>query len=321
MKPPRFGPSLIVHGGAGSACAASELAPRRAAMLKAAKRALTILRDGGDALDAVIAAVRTLEDDPLFNAGLGSALNAAGMVEMDAAVMIAGIAGTDRAHIGANNAGGVAIVSRVRNPILLARAVMEKSPHVLIAAAGAERFARRTGMTLCRPSDLITTRSRARWTAMVRRVAKRPPDHGTVGAVALDVNGGIAAATSTGGITGKLPGRIGDSPIPGAGLYAAAAGAASATGYGEAIITHAICRTAVEGLSSASPSKSAQQTIANMGHDSGREAGVILIDSRGRVGYAHNAAAMEVASFDRKAGLIHRWVKPIGPSRRSGRPA
>jgi beta-aspartyl-peptidase (threonine type) len=280
-------------------------------MLKAAHSALTILRSRGGALDAVVAAVRTLEDDPLFNAGRGSALNALGAVEMDAAVMVAGSA----AIPGSNDAGGVAIVSRVRNPILLARAVMEKSPHVLIAGAGAERFARQAGMTLCRPEEMVTARSRARWTAIVKRAENRASEHGTVGAVALDLNGGIAAATSTGGITGKLPGRIGDSPIPGAGLFAGAVGAASATGYGEAIITHALCRDAVEGLIVATPQKSARQSILQMARATSRDAGVILIDAQGRVGYAHNAAAMEVVSFDRRAGLVHRWVEPIGRTR------
>jgi beta-aspartyl-peptidase (threonine type) len=307
----------MIHGGAGAACPAAELVPRHEGMLKAARRALVILRRGGAALDAVVAAVSTLEDDPLFNAGCGSSLNANGSVEMDAAVMVAGPA----IAVGAKRLGGVAIVSRIRNPVILARAVMEKSPHVLIGAAGAERFARLNGIALCGSQDLITPRARERWSAMIKRLEMQATDHGTVGAVAIDINGELAAATSTGGITGKLPGRIGDSPLPGAGIFAAAGGAASATGFGEAIIESALCREAVHLLTSTTPKRSAIESIAAFGRTTGSEAGVILVDSYGRIGCAHNAAAMEVVSFDPKAGLRHQWVKPIARSPDRGRTA
>jgi beta-aspartyl-peptidase (threonine type) len=143
MKAQR-GPSLVIHGGAGGAQEGADLVPRRAAMMRAAEKALSILRGGGGALDAVVAAVQVLEDNLLFNAGRGSALNAEGEVEMDAAVMIGGTL----CRTVAKRLGGVTLVRRVRNPVLLARAVMEHSPHVLIGGGAAERFARQVGVAL-----------------------------------------------------------------------------------------------------------------------------------------------------------------------------
>jgi beta-aspartyl-peptidase (threonine type) len=171
---------------------------------RALEAGAAVLGRGGASLDAVCAAVVELEDSPLFNAGRGAVYNAAGRHELDAAVM-------DGA---ARRAGAVAGVSRIRNPVLAARAVMEKTRHVLLVGRGAEAFARTQGLSLVRPSYFDT---RGRLLALRRNLKHH---HGTVGAVARDKGGNLAAATSTGGYTGKLPGRVGDSPIVGAGTYA-----------------------------------------------------------------------------------------------------
>jgi L-asparaginase / beta-aspartyl-peptidase len=273
-------------------------------MLEAAERARAVLDGGGSALDAVCASVVFMEDDPLFNAGRGSALNTDGEVEMDASLMVVPLGAdteTDGAAGGAIGAGGVAGVRRVRNPILAARAVMTQTPHVLIIGAAAERLAARAGVALCRPDELITERARMRWQTYMGRA----PEHGTVGAVALDMHGQLAAATSTGGITGKMPGRVGDSAIVGAGTFADRLGAASATGVGESIMKTTLCREVVRMLARATPARAAAMAIKSMELTAGGEAGVIVVDRHGRVGYAHNAQAMDVATFTPAAGVEH----------------
>ena len=225
MQPPAV---LAIHGGAGPAPpdatdSGAARWPGQAAGLGAALRAgRAVLADGGPALEAVIAAVMVLEDDEHWNAGRGSALTAAGTVEMDAAV----------ADGGDRRIGGVACVTGVRHPVLAARAVMEDGRHVLLSGAGAEAFAREAGLAFEAPEWFIIERRRealADWLAGA--------GGGTVGAVARDHDGHLAAATSTGGRNGQLPGRIGDSPIPGAGTWADDAGCAvSATGIGEAFL-------------------------------------------------------------------------------------
>jgi len=197
----------------------------RSGLTAALRAGYAVLDGGGTSLDAVVAAVIALEDSPLFNAGRGAVFNAAGRHELDAAVM-------DGAS---GKAGAVACVRRVKNPVLAARAVMERTRHVLLAGPAADRFARRAGLTLVAPGYFSTT---ARAVALARAradaAATAADRHGTVGAVALDRRGNLAAATSTGGFTNKLPGRIGDSPIVGAGTYADNASCAvSATGSGE----------------------------------------------------------------------------------------
>jgi L-asparaginase / beta-aspartyl-peptidase len=322
------GIALIAHGGAGGRAPTSERATRRRALLAAVDSGARILRDGGSALDAVAGTVKMLEDDPLFNAGYGSVLTLDGQVEMDAAVMVAehsrtnqpspnGVSGAATAMIRIR-AGGVVLVSRVRNPILLARAVMELTPHVLMGGAAAERLARRAGLELCRPDELISERSRERWRKLMESRAMAADDevdqHGTVGAVAIDAHGDVAAATSTGGISGKLPGRIGDSAIIGAGLFGDARGGASATGTGEAILRVGLCREAVLALGHEGPAKVAERAIARLAEETNAQAGIVLVDSSGRVGYAHNAQAMQVAIFDSR-GIRHLAVEP----RTSGR--
>jgi len=310
-------------------------------MVAAMRLGAGILRGGGSALEAVVATVAALEDHPLFNAGYGSLLNSEGNVEMDASVMFAepvrpaaavraaprGRPAQDADHADGSDytvsAGAVAVVSRVRNPILLARAVMEHSPHILMAGPGAENFARKVGIRLVRPEEMVTERARERWRARQQQsamleagaAARAALGHGTVGAVAVDKHGAIAAATSTGGVPGKLFGRVGDSALIGAGTFAHAFGAASATGHGEAIILTALCREAVLALADASPQAVAREAIAEMIEATGAEAGVILVDRRGRIGYAHNAASMQVARYD-AAGLRHLWLAPIATARR-----
>jgi L-asparaginase / beta-aspartyl-peptidase len=331
-------PALVAHGGAGNAGPGAERPERRRAMMAAMRQGARILRANGSALEAVVATVAALEDHPLFNAGYGSLLNSEGNVEMDASVMFAepvppppalGPAPRrKRTHSGEPgytvSAGAVAAVSRVRNPIMLARAVMEHSPHILMAGTGAENFARKAGIRLVRPEEMVSERARERWRARKEQsgmlaaeaAARAAMGHGTVGAVAVDVRGAIAAATSTGGVPGKLFGRVGDSALIGAGTFAHALGAASATGHGEAIILTALCREAVLALADGLPQTVAREAITEMIEATGAEAGIILTDRRGRIGYAHNAASMQVARYDPAGGLHHLWLEPIATARR-----
>ncbi len=295
-------------------------------MLAAVERGAQVLRGGGSALDAVVATVTALEDDPLFNAGLGSLLTSDGTVEMDASVMVAEPQPTaaraerfDSPHgvpARAVTAGAVAVITRIRNPILLARAVMERTPHLMMAGPGAERFALQIGMRLCRNQDLITARARERWLArrdLASRAARvsAPRGHGTVGAVAIDAHGLIAAATSTGGVPWKISGRVGDSAIIGAGTWADRAGGASATGHGEAIIATLLCREAVAALGRRSPHEAASRMVAGALSPLGAQGGIIMVDRRGRIGFAHNAESMQVGAYQPGAGLRHHQAEPV----------
>lgn len=211
-------PVVLVHGGAGNGPPGGEAAaaPHREALARAVEAARSQLRAGRAALDAAVASVVLLEDCPLFNAGRGAVPTGTGGFELDAAVMD----GPER------RAGAVAAVVGVRNPVLLARAVMEETPHVLLTRDGALGLADRAGIERARPE----------WFAE-RAPEHAPGDaHGTVGAVVLDGGGRLAAATSTGGVRGQLEGRVGDTPIPGAGTYADDRVAVSATGRGEAMM-------------------------------------------------------------------------------------
>jgi L-asparaginase / beta-aspartyl-peptidase len=244
-----------------------------------------VLARGGSALDAVCAAVVALEDDALFNAGRGACYNTDEEHELDAAVMD----GATR------SAGAVAAVNRIRNPVLAARAVMEKSHHVLLVGRGAERFARAHGVKL-EPREYFSTGARL---AALRRRAEG--HHGTVGAVALDADGRLAAATSTGGYTGKLPGRVGDSPILGAGTYADDLCAVSGTGLGEAFMRTVLAydiaarmRYRKEKLSRATGAALAQ--IAALGADGG----VIAVDRRGNIAMPFNSKGMYRGAIDRR---------------------
>lgn len=274
---------IAVHGGCGR-WAPQDAAAARSGVRAAVAAGRRVLADGGSALDAVCAAVVLLEDDPLFNAGTGSVLNRAGAVEMDASVMT----GADL------RAGGVASIARVRNPILVARAVMEKTPHVLLAGSGATAFARAQGFADYDPATPAAERR------LRARAAAAP---GTVGAVALDGHGHLAAATSTGGVSLKLPGRVGDSPIPGAGNYATRRAAASATGTGELMMrtlaTKAVCDRVATGRT---VQAAAAAAIRALPAGPGESGGMIALDARGRVGVALRGGLMP-----------HAWASAADP--------
>ena len=279
-------PVIAIHGGAGVLRADKPGARHRAVLKEALEAGYELLVDGKAALDAVAAAVVVLEDSPLFNAGRGSSFNSAGEIEMDASIM-------DGATL---RAGAVAAVRRVRNPILAARAVMEASQHVLLAGSGAERFARKQGLQMA-PISYFRT---ARRLAALKKSLKNY--HGTVGAVALDADGNLAAATSTGGYTGKLPGRVGDSPLIGAGTYADnRACAVSGTGLGEAFIRAAVAydvsaRLRYMNISVAAAARAALKNVASLGGDGG----LIAVDRRGNVAMPFNSQGMFRACIDRR---------------------
>jgi L-asparaginase / beta-aspartyl-peptidase len=286
-------PSLIVHGGAwdipDSAVPACKSGCERA--LAAGWR---ILQAGGSALDAIEAAVVILEDDPVFDAGYGSHLNLDGRVECDAIVM-------DGTTL---RCGAVATLQHVRNPVRLARKVLENCPHMMLVAEGAERFAHEQGIKLCAPEDLITGAEREAWSKckIDKHAAAfhRGHEQGTVGAVALDRDGRLFAATSTGGTCCKLPGRVGDSPLIGCGCYAdSESGAVSCTGYGEAIMKVVMAKTAADFLRGApeppetgtamAAARQAVQILASRTHATG---GLILLDREGNPGWAFNTPRM-----------------------------
>ena len=273
---------IAIHGGAG-VMRRDKPGPQHTAVLK---QALEAARAQKTAIDAVTAAVVILEDSPLFNAGRGSCFNADGGIEMDASVM-------DGREL---RAGAVAAVRTIRNPVLAARLVMEKTRHVLLAGDGAEKFARRHGLQLEAPEYFHTALRRS---ALQRKLQNH---HGTVGAVALDDNGNLAAATSTGGYTGKLPGRIGDSPLIGAGTYADnRACAVSGTGLGEAFIRAAVAydtaaRMRYRGESLAAAARAALRNVARLGGDGG----LIAVDRRGNVAMPFNSEGMYRGAIDRR---------------------
>ncbi len=283
-------PSLILHGGAG-APDPTQHDERERGLRRAFDAAWAILQQHGSALDAVVRAVSELENEPTFNAGIGSCLTEDGDIEMDASVMEGMMF----------RVGAVGAVRTVRNPILLAQAIMQSQRHVFFVGEGAERFARAHGFPIVQQDELITQRQLQRWQA------SQPGSPGTVGAVARDRNGHLAAATSTGGMTNKLPGRIGDSAIIGAGTYADdSCGAGSATGKGESIIRTTLTRTAVEWLRDGrDPMWAATKAIDLLEKRTHSEAGLILIDALGRVGYAYNAPAMSVVFMVGDLVVVH----------------
>jgi beta-aspartyl-peptidase (threonine type) len=264
-------PALIIHGGAGPIPDAERPA-RQAAVERAREIGWAKIGDG--ALAAAVAAVRHMEDEPLLNAGIGATLNSDGVVELDAGVM-------EGAEL---RAGGAACLRDVRHPIDLAVAVLRDGRHVLLAADGASRFARDHGIEMCDPSIFITDRKRQ----------ELMEGGDTVGAVARDAEGHLAVAVSTGGIKGKLPGRIGDSPIPGAGFYADDRfGAVCGTGQGEAFIRLGLARLMVvelqHGMDGAAVARGAVEHLGKALHAPG---GVILIPREGPPQAAFNTPAM-----------------------------
>jgi beta-aspartyl-peptidase (threonine type) len=276
-------PAIIVHGGAG---ADSSQAPEFRQGVRAAVLAgWRVLAEGGTALDAVESAVRALEDDPRFNAGRGSVLNRDGTIEMDASIMEG-----DRLQCGA-----VAALVGVANPVTVARRVLESRRHVLLVGDGALAFSRSVGIPECDPASLVTDRQRKRHVELARKPS--PPVGGTVGAVALDRNGTTAAATSTGGTPGKLPGRVGDSALIGCGTYAdSSLGGVSCTGDGEAIIRVVLGHRALRYLKDADdPDYAAKVAVDLLVEEGSGQGGLILIDWRGRPGYATSTRLMPVA--------------------------
>ena len=281
--------AIIVHGGAKTIKDALHQR-NRDGCLAAAQAGAALLREGGTALAAAEAAVRVLEDNPLFNAGFGSVLNADGEVEMDAAIMN----GEDL------SLGAVAGIRGVRNPVTLAAALLPAKP-VLLAGEGAERFATEHGMTLCDPRDML---------ASERLASEYAKAHDTVGCVVLDMQGHIAAATSTGGLPGKHPGRIGDSPIPGSGLYADdRLGGVAFSGDGESILRTMLAAHVMHALTSHPAGTAAEAAMPQLGRVGG-EAGAIVIDAAGRFGVAHNsdhfAIALHRNGWSEGKGAIHR---------------
>ena len=287
--------AIIVHGGAHTISEekreAHEVGCRRAVDVAA-----RLLADRATCLDAIESAIRILEDDPTFNAGYGSMLNSEGDVEMDAAIM----------EGSGLHAGAVACIRGVRNPISVARQVMD-TPHALLSGAGARKFAQERGCDLCAPEEMIHEEMRAEWEATKNRPHLNPLPGGeedakrqvrgslsgsdTVGAVALDLFGNFAAGTSTGGLMHKMPGRIGDSPLIGLGLYADnMAGGVALTGDGESIMRLALAHRIVQSMCNGEDAdRAAEEAIAVMARRVGGEAGCIVLDRQGRVGVAHNA--------------------------------
>lgn len=282
-------PALIVHGGAWS-IPDENVETSRAGVESAARLGWKILSQGGSALDTVEAVIRELEDNPVFGAGRGSCLNADGDVEMDAIIM-------DGATL---NTGAVAALQRVQHPISVARLVMEHTEHNLLMGAGAEAFARQHGVPEWPKEKLITEMEVARWQAAKNTRPDRVEEfttagHDTVGAVAYDANGHLAVATSTGGTTFKMPGRVGDSPLIGSGAYADdLSGAASATGWGEALMKIVICKAACDLIEQGRTAAEASQTVIKRLSErvaNGR-GGIIMIDRNGQPAFAYNTARM-----------------------------
>jgi beta-aspartyl-peptidase (threonine type) len=303
--PSTHAPVLLIHGGAW-AIPADAAPAHEAGVRNALETGYDVLSLGGSALDAVEAAVSVLEDDPTFDAGRGSFLTSDGRVQLDALLMDGG----------RMKAGGVACVEHLRNPIQAARLVLEKSPHVYFVGPGAEQFAHSHGMTLIDNAELVLDRERERLARAQERQAAGLSDrtfsgleddkdpetaipslmdsHDTVGAVALDSSGNLAAATSTGGTLNKTPGRVGDSSLIGCGCYADNLSAAvSLTGWGEPIMKLVLGKWATDRVSDGTaPEIAAREAISYLYNRLGGHGGIILLGPDGRFGFAHNTPAM-----------------------------
>lgn len=311
-SPATHDPTLLVHGGAWAIPTAAKAA-HEAGVRNALEAGHVILSRGGSAIDAVEAAVIVLENDPTFDAGRGSFLTSDGRVQLDALLMDGG----------RMKAGGVACVERLRNPIQAARLVLEKSPHVYFVGAGAEQFAQSHGMALIENSELVLDRERERLEQAKAREAAGLEDvtfsgvhlqddkesntafpdadvspgygsHDTVGAVALDGRGNLAAATSTGGTLNKTPGRVGDSSLIGCGCYADNLSAAvSLTGWGEPIMKLVLGKWATDRVAAGTaPEMAAREAISYLHNRLGGHGGIILLGPDGRFGFAHNTPSM-----------------------------
>jgi beta-aspartyl-peptidase (threonine type) len=317
--------AIIVHGGAGSVPIGLHAGFESGCRI-AAEAGWSVLAGGGSALDAVETAVRILENDPTFDAGTGAHLNRDGDVELDAGIM------DGRTLM----AGAVAAVRRIANPITLARRVLSDSEHVFLVGAGAERFAAQMGIPFCDPRDLIIARERAAWEKRRTELAASEPlafqaverqsdpvsgapSTGTVGAVALDVDGNLVVGNSTGGTFFKYPGRVGDTPIIGCGLYADnALGAAVCTGVGEQIMKTVLAKTTVDQIAFLGHAATAAKVaIGYFERRIGGQGGVICMSPTGEVGwafstphmgYAYRTECMEVA--EAKLGVLEPHAAP-----------
>jgi beta-aspartyl-peptidase (threonine type) len=282
-------PGLIVHGGAGAD--PDDKPTYREALSDALRRGWAVLRGGGSALDAIEGAVQAMEEHPRLNAGYGSALTEHGTVECDASIMEGDTL----------QAGAVGAVSGVRSAIGLARRILDDGRHILLVGDGAHAFARDQGVPLCSPDALVTDRQRRSLAdhLAARREKARQTDRavgGTVGAVAIDVHGRIVAGTSTGGYTGKRPGRVGDSALIGSGTYAdSRLGGVSTTGHGEAFIRTVLAKTALDILRELDDPQLAAEISLDIVREEGRgSGGLILMDWRGRLAYATSTTFMPV---------------------------
>jgi beta-aspartyl-peptidase (threonine type) len=301
--------ALIAHGGAGSWRPGTE-EDAVEGMRRAVQAGREVLEGGGAALDAVCATVVALEDAPIFNAGTGAVLNFDGFCELDAAVMESRGA----------RAGAVAALQRVKNPVLVARRVMEDTDHVMLAGEGALRFARALGFA---DHDPVTAARRADWHdkkqrlaaaegaagLRMRRFLREHPEYagGTVGAAAVDAHGVLAAATSTGGVTLKLAGRVGDSPLPGAGNYACEHVAASATGTGEFVMRSLATRAVAERVAAGAALDTAMaEVLAALGRDYEADVGIVAVDRAGRPVAMHRTPAMPHAFFSGAGAIVSR---------------
>ena len=286
-------PVLLVHGGAGAlpeSLDAAGAAAAHAALASALRAGHGVLAEGGSPLDAVVAAVSVLEDAPAFNAGHGAVYTYEGLHELDAAVM-------DGATLRAGSAAGV---RNVRNPVQLARAVMEHSPHVMLAGSGAEAFARQAGLACVDNAYFDTPRRLREWQVWRDSGDRNPaPYFGTVGAVARDAHGCVAAATSTGGMTGKRWGRVGDTPVIGAGTYADAWAAVSCTGWGEFFLrtcaAHSICARVAAG---STPEQAARAVVLEQIPALGGSGGALLLTADGGWSMPFNTAGMYRGCID-----------------------
>ena len=294
--------AIIVQGGAGI------VTPERAEGVQegckeAALVGWRILQAGGSALDAVEAAVRSLEDNPMYNAGTGACLTSDGNIELDAGIM--------EGHT--LQVGAVACVELIKNPISLAREVLA-SPHVLLVGKGVQEFALERGIHLCEIDELATERQYQIWLEAkaqasgeseeepryhrreVASIEAREEKHGTVGAVAIDMTGRLAAATSTGGIPNQYPGRVGDSPLVGCGFYADDNAAVSCTGYGEDFTRLLIAKRAADFVAQGQTAREAAETvIAFLGSKATGTGGLVIADRKGNIGFAWNSKNMKHA--------------------------
>ena len=307
--PPHMLPAIVVHGGAGDLDPA-RTAEARAGCERAVRAGLDLMAGGEGAVAAAVAAVRVLEDDPVFNAGTGSALTREGTVECDAAVM-------DGRTV---RIGAVASMIGTGEAIAIARAVLDDGEHALLCGDGAWAFARERGFQPVDPATLVTEQARRRLEqARARRAGGGPPERlgGTVGAAVIDARGHVAAATSTGGTTYKRPGRIGDTPLCGCGTYADdAAGAASATGVGEAIIRVTMTRVCTDAIrQGADASHAAWHAVDELARVTGGEAGIICCDPRGRLGAALSTPTMSLGAGRLLAGGEARVISAVSLER------